>query len=176
MLKLWTKEKKTEGIPLLGELLSVQSHCRILLRQRITIPGAGRFIRQKTLGLLNERAMIDFQEQRGGSFGENDCLGVALPGEPRDAIGQVSLADGWYQYHLPVAATLSLDRHWKTRGYLPMDNGKFIRVARRSHAGRWVIGILLALLLGGAGYLVAIYGWNTVWRTVCATVNGWISG
>lgn len=175
MRKLWTTESPREGLPILGELLPASGSGEVCLRQRISIPDAGRFVKEKRLALLDEREMAEYQQQRESTLGGNDCLGVVSSEERPDPIGMVTYQDGWYQYYLPVYASFAFDQHWSTREYLPAGDGRFIAVARRRHTGRKITLFLLAILLAALGYLVYTYGWWTVWHTVSDTVTGWLT-
>ena len=168
MQKLWTKESLPEELPELGELHSVaQGNRKVRLLQRIVIPGAGRFTKRETIMALSAVVVKSASEAEKAKYAEENCLGVLLPREHNDPIGQLSYSNGFYHYCLPVYAAASVDDSWIAHSVLLTEEGKYAILAARRHTGLIVLAALLLLAAGAA--VVIAFGWETVWNTL----RGW---
>ncbi len=150
MQRLLARETPSEKVPELGWLEPTgNGGLRVELWEKIVIPGAGRYIKKETLPLLRESELEALLTEKGLDYSEERCVGALLPHREGNPIGQLFYEKGWFCYAMPVYRLEDVDDGWKPAGYLPVSEGKFAVVARRSRAGL-IGGVLFGAVLIGA--------------------------
>lgn len=157
-----------DGMKLLGELHAVKGAParELLVKKRITIPGAGAFWKTYSAPLYDSQVMAEAEKRapEGWSFSPKSCLGMtARAGKPPK--GYVRRRIRGHDLCLPVYSPSALSPlAWRVVGYLPADRG-YVAVARR-RVGYWVWLALAALAVFGVAYLLFLWGPEALWNTV----------